>query len=217
MDLQHAQGIATDGASLYWLAGDSFPDFSIYKSSNDGSNVTEMIGSPHVSCPFYLEAIPIAEDTTVAPVDYTVFRGLQVSGQLSDVQATDDQYLKFNPGITLNPSEPPVWIEFEGTLPSDNPTTLSVTLEASANSVSINQSIEMFNWDIGQYQLVDSRLASLNSDSVVTINVTSNVADYVQAGTGHIKTRTGWRASGIVFLFPWTICIDHVAWTVESG
>ena len=100
-----------------------------------------------------------------------------------------------------------------GSLPSDSPSTLSVTLEASSNTGGLIQTIEMFNWTTGQYEEVDSRPGSL-SDAVVTIDVSSDISDYVQTGTGAVMARTGWRADGLVAIVPWTICIDQVAWSV---
>jgi hypothetical protein len=38
---------------------------------------------------------------------YNVFRGFHVGGALSDTFESDDSYLKFNPGITFFPTEPP--------------------------------------------------------------------------------------------------------------
>ncbi len=173
------------------------------------------------STPVYYDDLSIEklvplDDIIVTPDDWNAFRGSHASGDISDVQESDDSYLKFNPGLTLSSTEPPVWIEFDGTLPADRPTSLTVKLEATANTVGITQSIEMFNWDTGQYEEVDSQAASLNNDSVVTVDLTANIVNYVEVGTGLVKTRTGWRATGIVFLYPWTISIDQVAWTVTQ-
>jgi hypothetical protein len=157
-----------------------------------------------------------ADGSSIAPDAFTVFRGFYQSGDLSDVRESDDSYLKFNPGITMFPTEPPVWIAFEGTLPFDNPQDLSVTLEASVNTVGISQTIEMFNWNSQQYELVDTHSASFNSDSVVTVDLTGNVTDYVEVGTGTVKSRVGWKKSGLIILFPWTVCIDQVVWSVAN-
>ncbi len=127
---------------------------------------------------------------------FFVIRGVHVGGNLTDSFDSDDSYLKFKPGITLSQAEPPVWIEFARTLPTDSLSSLTVTLEASANTVGLTQSIEMFNWNTGQYSGVDSRAASFNNDSVVTVDLTDHVGDYVQSGSGTVKTRVGWRATG---------------------
>jgi hypothetical protein len=163
----------------------------------------------------FSECLPIESETLTQVVSdsFNVLRGFFVSGTLPDTFDSDDSYLRFKPGITLNSSEPPVWLEFVGTLPSDAPTSLSVTLEAQANTLGLTQTIDMFNWNSGQYVPVDSRAVSFNTDSVATINLSASISDYVQAGTGTVKTRTGWRASGFVLLYPWTVSIDQVVWS----
>ncbi len=153
--------------------------------------------------------------TQVASDSFNVLRGVFVSGTLADTFDSDDSYLKFKPGITLNSSEPPVWLEFVGTLPSDAPTTLSVTLESQANTLGLTQTIDMFNWNLGRYEPVDSRAASFNTDSVATADLSASISDYVQAGSGTVKARMGFRATGPVLLYPWTVSIDQVIWSVQ--
>jgi hypothetical protein len=146
---------------------------------------------------------------------YSTFRGLHVSGTLEDTFASDNKYLKFNPGITLSPTEPPVWLIFNGTLPTDSPATLSIKLEAKTNTLGLNQTIDAFNWNSQQYQQVSSTNASFNTDSVVTVDLTTGIGSYVQPATGAVRVRIGWRATGPVVLFPWTICVDQVVWEVS--
>jgi hypothetical protein len=93
---------------------------------------------------------------------------------------------------------------------------LSVALEASANTVGLNQTIEVFNYVSGAYELFDSHSASFNNDSVTTVDLTANISEYVEPGTGEVKIRTGWKKSGLILFFPWTICIDEVVWTLTE-
>lgn len=159
-------------------------------------------------------ALVSVEPTTEVSDSYNITRGILSSGSLQDTFESDNLYLKFRPGLTLNSSEPPVWLEFESVLSTDAPSSLSVILEASANTVGLTQSIEMFNWNAGQYEQVDSRAVAFNGDLVVDIDLATGISDYVQSGTGAVKTRAGWRATGLILLFPWTVCIDQVAWSV---
>jgi subtilisin family serine protease len=141
----------------------------------------------------------------------TVFRGVQIAGSLSDTFQSDNSYVKFQPGITLNPSEPPVWLIFDATLPDDSPSSLTVTLESKVNTVNLQQRVEMFNWNTNSYVLVNAQNVGL-SDGVVNIDVSSGIANYVQAGTGAVRTRVGYRTTGVISLFPWTVCIDQIVW-----
>ena len=162
----------------------------------------------------YLFEVSCHEVDVVNADDFNVLRGFHVAGVLSDTFESDDSYLKFTSGLTINSAEPPVWIEFEGTLPSDSPTSLSVTLEAQAGTTGLTQTIEMFNWNTGQYEQVDAQSASWNEDSIVTVELTFFISDFVQGGTGAVETRVGWNDTGPILNYPWTICIDQVVWTV---
>jgi hypothetical protein len=177
-------------------------------------NEDSHVETPTVDADFALVVSGVVPPQTkgTVPDDFTAIRGLQIAGGLDDVLESDDSYLKFQPGIVLSPMEPPVWIEFGGTLPDDSPTTLHFSVEASANTIGLTQTIEVFNFNSGQYELVDLRAASVNSDLVATIDLSAEISNVVQSGTGAVKSRIGWRATGPVVLLPWTICIDHVVW-----
>ena len=199
-------------------AGNAPFDVSLSATVPDGWVITSTATlEPIGETSEFSACLPIESQTItqVASDSFNVLRGFFVSGTLADTFDSDDSYLKFKPGITLNNSEPPVWLEFVGTLPSDAPTSLSVTLEAQANTLGLAQTIDMFNWNSGQYEPVDSRAASFNTDSVATVNLTASISDYVQSGTGTVKTRMGWRATGPVLLYPWTASIDQVIWSVQ--
>ena len=151
----------------------------------------------------------------VAPTAVTVFRGLLVAGGLNETLQSDDMALQVNPGFTLNSTEAPVWIIHDGNLSEDSPVALDVQVEARANTPGLTQTMEAFNWLTGVFDEVDSRAGSFNTDVVATVDLSANVPDYVEAGTGAVRVRNGWRQTGFVLLFPWQIDIDQVGWTAE--
>ncbi len=154
-------------------------------------------------------------ETTVVATRLNVIRGVQIAGDLQDTEISDDVRIQFRPGLTLNASEPPVWLEFESTLPSDQPASLKFTLEASANSANLDQKIELLNYVSGAYELVDARQATI-SDSIVEFVATGDVTRLVEPGSGAVKARLSWKASGPVLVYPWTVSIDYVVWTVGN-
>ncbi len=197
-------------------AGNAAFDVSLSATVQDGWVITSTATLEPIGSTSEFSACVLIESETLTQVasdSYNVLRGVFVSGTLADTFDSDDSYLKFKPGITLNSFEPPVWLEFVGTLPSEAPTSLSVTLEAQANTLGLTQSIDMFNWNSGQYEPVDSGAASFNVDSIATVDLTAFISDYVQAGTGSVKTRMGWCATGPVLLYPWTVSINQVFWS----
>ena len=162
-----------------------------------------------------LFAIAITDSTDVNADSLNVVRGFQVGGTLADVQQSDNSYLEFQPGITLNPDEPPVWLEFTGTSPTDGPASLSFKIESHADTVGIGKSIEFYNYLSGSYEMVHSA-AETTADSVVAIQVDGDISRFVESGTGQLKVRLGWLTQGPVLLFPWTISLDQLNWTVNE-
>lgn len=154
-----------------------------------------------------------AGSNAVEPVDLTIFRGVLVSGGLTETIQSDDSTLAVNPGFTLNPTEPPVWVIHDSGLPLADPVGLEVSIEAQVNTFGLTQTIEAFNWTTGAFEELDSRAGSFNVDSVATINL--DVVDNVDPATGEIRVRTGWQATGFVLLFPWQASIDQVQWQAE--
>jgi hypothetical protein len=149
------------------------------------------------------------------PVDqFNILRGFQAGGDINSLATSDDQYLNIRAGLTLNSKEPPVWVELLGTSTTDSPIELSLTLEAKVNSINLNQVIEMFNYDTSSYEQIDSRLAT-TTDSVIQNSLTGDLSRFVGAG-GAMKVRAGWKAQGILSLYPWQASLDQVFWTVSQ-
>ena len=142
---------------------------------------------------------------------FLTLRGNLESGGLNEVLLSDDNYLSFTPGFTLNNTEPPVWLEFDGQTTEPNADALVVQLEGNANTPGITQMISLFNWTTSQFDLADSRDASFNSDSVATVSI-AEADNYLQSGT--VKAQCGWRQTGFTILFPWQVSIDQVGWTL---
>ena len=148
-------------------------------------------------------------------VGFNVFRGSAQSGNLSSLTESDDVYLETNPGFTLNASEAPVWLEFDGVSTTDTPSSLSFEIESNANTPSIELTTELFNFDTGAYEVVGVESESFNTDSVSMVDASGSVDRFVEPSTGTVRSRVGWRVNGFVIVFPWTISVDHVGWTVQ--
>ena len=146
---------------------------------------------------------------------FSVFRGIQIGGTLADVADSDDSYLRFNPGLVLNTAEAPVWLIFDGVLPSDSPSALELVMESQAGTVGLTGTLEAFNWTTNAYDVVDVSATGFNSDVTVTADLTSSLADYVQSGTGAVRSGTGWRKTGLTINFPWEIRLDQLVWTIN--
>ncbi len=122
-------------------------------------------------------------DATRADADRSCSRSVQrlsriyLSGDLSASFESDDSYLKFNPGMTINSGEAPVWLIFDGTLPNNNPVSLQIVMESTAGTPGLTHTLEAWNWTSMAYDVVDVSAASFNDDVVVTIDLSSQISD----------------------------------------
>lgn len=154
---------------------------------------------------------------TVPAASLNTLRGVLVSGDVTSVMESNDTYLKYNPGFTISPAEAPVWLIFDAALSTDTPAELELTIEATANTFGLTQTTEMFDFNSGQYVEIDVQPSTFNMDTVISIDVTGQIGDFVEPGTGAVRTRAGWRRTGFTLIFPWTVCIDNVAWNATSN
>ena len=157
------------------------------------------------------ESGTLVESNTTPPNAFNAFRGFLDSGTLDDVLASDDADLCHDLGITIFPSEAPITLDFDGTLPTDSPSSLEVTFESSANTPGLELTILMWNYNTNSWKSIGTATQGFNTDVIRTFVATP--ADHVEAGTGNVRTRYEVRQAGIIFTFPWTDCIDQVFWT----
>ena len=142
----------------------------------------------------------------ILPSMFTRFRGVdQSNATLSDFVDSDDVSASFSPGFTLNSSEAPVWLIFDG-----NGSAAEIRVESNANTPGLAYTVEAFNWNAGSYDVVGIQTESFNTDQVVQFAITP--ADHVDSG-GDVRTRVGWRRAGFTLLFPWQVNVDQVVWT----
>ena len=167
--------------------------------------------SPAANLAYRLVGDPAVGGGDVHPHDFTAFRGFLNSGTLNDVLASDDVDLCHDLGITIFPSEAPITLYFDGTLPNDSPATLDVTFESSANTPGLGLTIAFWNYNTSSWENVGTATQGFNVDTVRVFSGTP--ADHVEPGTGNVRTRYEVRQVGIIFQFPWTDCIDEMFWT----
>ncbi len=151
----------------------------------------------------------------IAANSFSIVRGQKFNGSTSDLSDSDDSYLSVRPDEKISEVDPPILIEFSGTLSTPDPEVLGFQFESSTNTVNIVQSIELFNFDTGTYEQFDVTAATIN-DSVVTIQLSGDLTRYVSP-TGEVRVRIGWNAEGPVLLFPWTVNIDQAVWLTDPA
>ena len=143
----------------------------------------------------------------------TPVRGTLNGGEVSDTATSDDQYLNFLADGPSPTTEPAIQFVLDGTLSTDKQDSLELAFESNANTVGLTNTIEVFNWNIDKYELVDSFVPSVGTDSGRTVDLTAGIADYVQPRTNAVRCRIGFQQSGPVLFFPWQIRVDKFSWT----
>ena len=148
----------------------------------------------------------------LAASSFSTFRGIQIGGNLGSIQTANDVRLRYNPGFTVTSNEAPVWVVFDGTLPTDSPSALKLFYEANTNTPGLTVTVEAYNWNTSSFDELDSFAASFGVDENVGI-VISGQLEYVEPGTNKVRARLGWRKTGFTISFPWEVGVDWMGWS----
>ena len=148
------------------------------------------------------------------PVNLDLIIGVQGVGNLFDLQESDDSAIRFFSEPQNNSQSVAIQVNLSGTLPTDAPSTMSLTIESKVNSSNLTQAVEIFDFVGGDWEVVDSSSAAIQDNST-TIELGGDVSRFV--GPGNLSlARISWNANGPVFLFPWAADIDLFKWTTTE-
>lgn len=148
----------------------------------------------------------------VLPDSFEVTRGQFLSGDIQDLLAGDDAYVRVNAIRPTKVAAASVEIVVEGTLPVDAPTELWFTLEAATTGTPVRQRTELFNFDTQEWEEIDERDAPMN-DSIVSLRVTENPGRFVEDGSGDVRARIGYHDRGVNFV-GWGGRYDQTIWRI---
>ncbi len=141
--------------------------------------------------------------------------GGKSSGTLSTIANSDDIRFAVQTDTSVGPTEESVVLEFESTMPVNMPNSIQFDLEARAGTLNLEQKIEIFDFENGQYQVFDVSEASL-ADSQFTAYATGELFRFFEPTKGTLRARVSWKPVGPVFHYPWTIRIDRAAWSISQ-
>jgi outer membrane protein assembly factor BamB len=144
---------------------------------------------------------------SLPPETFMLDRGILISGALTQVILSDDDYIQARNGFVLNASEPPVRMVFTTHSPYNPVKQIKVTLEAAVTTPSITRYVELWNSNINAWEVVDSAAASVtDTTATITVNDASRFAD----GSGLIKARVGFKPTGPLLAGIWSARVDYV-------
>ena len=147
---------------------------------------------------------------TINPSEINAVNGFIASGDVNGLQNSDDRDLVLRVGKAG--SIPAIRLLVDANATELSPASFILTLESRANTPNIAQNLQMFNWNTGEFESVDSRAISLQ-DSAVDIELSVNVANYINQKTGEIQARIDLMPTGPVWLSPWSVSLDQMIWT----
>ncbi len=138
------------------------------------------------------------------PDSYIVFRGVELTGDISDFADSDNVRAEYNPGFVLNSSEAPVWLVFNGNCPSAT----EIQVESQAGTPGLTLKAEAWNYNTSTFNVLGTASESFNSDVVNTFPITAGNID----SNGNVQSRIGWRKTGFTINFPWVVRVDQSGW-----
>ncbi len=149
----------------------------------------------------------------LAPTSFQVVRGLLLSGGLTELATSNNQFLQVRPWIVPNTQVPPVEVSFEATSPTSSLTNLTFRVESKVNTAGIQQVIDLYNFSTNAWVTVDVRTLP-TSDAVVEVSAPGNASDFVQSGTGTLRARVSWKPLNLTLIYPWVVSVDQVRWVI---
>ena len=151
----------------------------------------------------------------IFPSTGDVERGTIVSGQVSDLQQSDNKYLSIL-AESLDDSDGE---EIAAILNSNTVNTtfddLTFIIETSSNTPNVAQNIELFNFITQEYELIDSRPLP-TMDTSIEIEVSGNASRFTTPGSGMLIARVSFASSGPTLFFPWQVNVDQIVWQIPN-
>ena len=147
--------------------------------------------------------------SSLNPTGSTINRGLALSGNLASLYSVDANYLKVRAGPTLNTTEGPITVFFNGLAPTQTASALGVKIVGQANTPGLTQGVDMFDYVANAWVSLDTRAATHGSNGTVIVTVASPNR-FIQTGTRTILARLTYKQSGPTLIYPWGSSTDQV-------
>jgi WD40 repeat protein len=141
----------------------------------------------------------------------TLGRGSTMSGGVSSLAERDSGYWKIKPGPVFSQSQSPIELTLSGEASANSASRLSIKVVAAASAAVIQQKVELFNFQSGGWESVDTRLLT-TADQQIDIDVVSLAGRFVNSTTREVRARLSYRQTGPVISYPWNVRIDQAFW-----
>jgi len=139
---------------------------------------------------------------------FTKLNGALISGGLTEVKKSDNQYLKLGFARPVNGSI--IGAEFTTTTTNLKPGRIDFIFEVASNVDGVAQETYLFNYTTNQWDNVSTQRLGVNDTTITTTPVNSTL--YRQVGTGLMKARVFYVGREDTTMRSIQISIDRVAW-----
>lgn len=151
--------------------------------------------------------------TAVTPENSSVIHGTHVSGGTAELAESDN--LDFSASRRTTDISSRVTIEVEATSPTENPVAIQYEFEGSVFArTTVVQSLDIWNYDSGEWEEVDSRDASRFIDASVSLSLAGDLTRFIEPGTGKMLSRVRFVSNNPRQRF--TANVDRIGFMVEK-
>ncbi|MEM7454125.1 MAG: hypothetical protein AAF456_07195 [Planctomycetota bacterium] len=161
---------------------------------------------------FNLNWFSVASPVPAFPGEFLITAGVYASGGIEDLLDSDNLDLsarRNNADISSR-----VWIELKSQSALALPAEFSITVEGSVFArTQVNQTVELWNYDVSDWEAVDTRAANRFSDTTVTIEMAGDPSRFVEPGTRGIEARLSYESINQRQRF--TANVDQVFWSIR--
>ena len=147
---------------------------------------------------------------------YTLVHGSNLTGNLASLQSSDESRMTIQPGNISNPTQYPVTLTVDGTLPQNHTMEeLCFQLEAQVSAANaISQRVDFYNFATQSWVTMDERIAT-TSDTTVHLAAQYDPNEFIGTSgptNSFVRARIMFKQTGTVFSQPWTARIDFAGW-----
>ncbi len=181
------------GGGLTYVVGSGF--------SSTGEEALMWIGpSPQISAKSPT-SIVTATTTTLNP-------GIVVSGMPGNMDKSNDVYYVLRPGIVLSSTQSPIVLNASYTLFASSARTLELVLESRALNFNEQQTIQVYNFSSGSYDLLNQQVLPTSAPDTVISSALTPPSNYIGVGN-EVRLKFSYKAVGPTVSYPWRVVIDE--------
>lgn len=155
---------------FHYASGNLSGELSFARNPGGGFGLgTDWFSVDMLSPSFMDAAITISVDGLgipfIQPSSYSIVRGNLIAGTLSDLTASDNQRMEFQPGFVTNSNEAPIWLTFDGAV-EPKLGAPEMEMESQAGTPGLTLTVEEYNWNTSLFETVGQESEAFNVDSV---------------------------------------------------